>query len=89
MIRTDKRTPSVLIQSAAGDIWAKDATEDKALAAFIKAGARPGFRAFILAADAQAHVNSDKQLVCRQRSAIWEVRVLPGPQLEYLREIVA
>lgn len=87
MIKTDKRTPVVLVQSASGDVWATGRTEQEAVDKFIKAGAMPGWRGFILAADPTAHLNSACELVFRQRGPVWEVRLLGGGKLEYMREV--
>lgn len=87
MITTTSSTPIVLLQSAKGDILAKGSTPDIALDEFIKAGARPGYRAFILATDRKAHADSNGRLVYTQRGPIWEVRIIPGPKIDYIREV--
>lgn len=87
MITTSKVTPFVLLQSASGDILVKEPDIDKALDAFIRAGGRPGYRAYILAADKTAHADTNGRLVYAQRGPIWEVRIIPGPKIDYVREV--
>lgn len=89
MITTSSSTPIVLVRSASGDILIKEASVDEALAAFIKAGGKPGYRVMIVAVDKKAHVDSNGRLVCRQRGPIWEARIEPGPKLNYTREVRA
>lgn len=89
MITTTSSTPIVLIRSASGDILVKEKSVDESLAAFIKAGGRPGYRVMIAAVDKKAHVDSNGRLVCTQRGPIWEARIEPGPTLKYTREVRA